>query len=783
MARKILIFLIVMAATGSIWSQREFNNWYFGKYCGITFNGMKPEKLSDGKMLALEGCSSVSDRYGNLLFYTNGVEVFNKHHEIMKNGQGLFGNTSATQSALIVPRPGNNYEYFIFTIDKHGESNGMRYSIVDMERENGAGEVTQKNILVYTPTTEKITAVRHANEIDLWIITHEWRGNAFKVYLLTHEGIKDTVISRIGIYQEGDSLDNTLGYMKASPHGNRLAVAYDSLIQVLDFNNITGKVGNPLTINEMHNYVSYGLEFSPDGTKLYAVNFKWRDRVSTLSQFNLLAGSETAITNSEITLYEKADYTFGAIQRGPNDKIYVAKFLSESLGVINKPNEIGANSNYIHEGFDLSPGVCQYGLPAFVQTTKNKITLTANSPVCKGDSIFLTSESIDAVGFNWTGPNGFVSTAQNPSIAGSLPEMTGTYNVLITYKDGFIDSSRIDLVVLDTRFTELDKAGFEPLAIGGVDGKDIRYRNNSVFDLRIDSVYLLGMAGKTFRLSGLPATPMTMAAGSEFSVNLKYYPVEVMDFMDSIIVEISSPCPLRHAIPVHSRGLTKDLHIWLVDTIGNVGQEDFCIPVTAALVSEDSVSYKSMYKITIKFDALAYLPYPNQPGITHIEKDSMRTLIIEGGPTMFNYKTQKLIDICGTLYWGKEDITPLVITGFEWQDTLTTIYKHDGSLRVNDFCNYNLIRIKSYEPPKLSLAFNTGSGNVTASMESNMQGKHSLEVYSSSGELIFERDWYCGNNVEKKEYEIDYAKLSSGLYLAVFRTPQETVTQKLAVVK
>ncbi len=783
MARKLLIFLIVVAASGSLWSQREFNNWYFGKYCGVSFNGILPEKLTDGKMLALEGCSSVSDRYGNLLFYTNGVEVFNKKHEIMKNGDGLMGNTSSSQSALIVPRPGNNYEYYIFTIDKHGEPNGMRYSIVDMERQNGDGEITQKNVLVYTPTTEKITAVRHANEIDLWIITHEWRGNAFKVYLLTHEGIKDSVISRVGVYQEGDSLDNTLGYMKASPHGNRLAIAYDSLIQVLDFNNANGRVSNPVTLNKGHNYISYGLEFSPDGTKLFAVNFKWLNKVSTLSQFNLLAGNQTAVQNSEIVIHEKQDYTFGAIQRGPNNKIYVAKFLSETLGVINNPNEVGFNCDYRHEGFDLSPGICQYGLPAFVQTTKNKIIMDVNTPVCRGDSIFLKVESIDGVSFSWRGPDGFKSNEQNPVIPKSLPEMTGTYHVVITYKDGFIDSSKIDLVVLDTRFTELDIAEFEPLAIGGVDSKDIRYKNNSVFDIQIDSIYLLGLAGNTFRLSGLPVMPYTMAAGSEYQVNLKFYPVEVMDFYDSIVVEISSPCPIRYVIPVHSRGLTKDLHIWLVDTIGDVGQKDFCIPVTAALVSEDSVSYKSSYKITIKFDALAYLPYPNQPGITHIEKDSMRTLIIEGGPVLFNYKTQKLTDICGTLYWGKEDTTPLVITDFEWQDTLTTIYKHDGSLRVNDFCNYDISRITAYKKPVLSMTYNTAGGRAKITTESSMPGSHWLSVYTASGELIFERDWICNGILKTNEFDIDFSLLGSGLYLAVLRAPEQTVTAKAAVVK
>jgi len=51
----------------------------------------------------------------------------------------------------------------------------------------------------------------------------------------------------------------------------------------------------------------------------------------------------------------------------------------------------------------------------------------SNSPVCEGQTLNLTSNAVS--GNNWTGPNGFTSTAQNPSVANATPAATGTYSV------------------------------------------------------------------------------------------------------------------------------------------------------------------------------------------------------------------------------------------------------------------------------------------------------------------------------------------------------------------
>src|SRR5690606_40705031 len=104
-------------------------------------------------------CSTISDNNGNLMFYTDGVSVWNKNHDIMLNGTNLFGDISSTQSAIIVPKPLSNNIFYIFTVDDKAGENGLRYSEVDITLDNGLGGLTTtKNNLLDSSTTEKITA-------------------------------------------------------------------------------------------------------------------------------------------------------------------------------------------------------------------------------------------------------------------------------------------------------------------------------------------------------------------------------------------------------------------------------------------------------------------------------------------------------------------------------------------------------------------------------------------------------------------------------------------------
>ena len=111
------IFLFLLFISNGSYSQGEANNWYFGYGAGITFNSGSPVAVTDGQLYTFEGCTTISDAAGQLLFYTDGISVYNRNHIMMLNGDSLNGDTSSSQSATIVPKPGSSTLFYVFTVD------------------------------------------------------------------------------------------------------------------------------------------------------------------------------------------------------------------------------------------------------------------------------------------------------------------------------------------------------------------------------------------------------------------------------------------------------------------------------------------------------------------------------------------------------------------------------------------------------------------------------------------------------------------------------------------
>jgi large repetitive protein len=83
----------------------------------------------------------------------------------------------------------------------------------------------------------------------------------------------------------------------------------------------------------------------------------------------------------------------------------------------------------------ITVGGCT-SLPSTTNVVVNTIpttpTIASNSPICEGSSINLTTNAVTGATYSWTGPNGFTSTSQNPSITGATSAMAGTYSLTVS---------------------------------------------------------------------------------------------------------------------------------------------------------------------------------------------------------------------------------------------------------------------------------------------------------------------------------------------------------------
>ena len=499
MLRKAILWCIGLCCPIFLLGQGQATNWYFGEGAGLRFNpdgSVTP--LDNGQLSTYEGCATISDRSGKLLFYTDGIVVYNREHQRMENGEGLLGDSSSTQSAIIVPKPEDPNIYYIFSVDTATSATdfdfGIHYSVVDISENNGLGAVTEKNIRLAEASSEKIAAIiRNCFDRSIWVITLAPQGansqfyNTIMAWEVTANGLNTNPIRTT---HSNLQIEDPRGYLKLSPDGSILASANQtSGLYLFDFDLASG-LSNGVTRLALPepNSDPYGLEFSPDGRYLYvhSTNEVLPPRTnyySILVQFDLRASD---IQSSMVILDEGPIYR-GALQLGENGKIYrtIANTYFQGtpfLGVINNPNAAGVASDYQHDAIDLGR-ISNQGLPPFIQSfevgnalVKNEDgTRTSSKKLCEGEGFTLETDSIQGAVYIWE-KDGLPA----PSITGfrhivtdAQPSDSGNYRVEIILADAtecpILGSSSIEVFSLPN--TQLDLTQCDYDLINSQDGR------------------------------------------------------------------------------------------------------------------------------------------------------------------------------------------------------------------------------------------------------------------------------------------------------------------------
>lgn len=429
------------------------SHWRFGQSAGVVFSGGTATGVVGSAMQSVEGCATQSDAAGNLMFYTNGSTIWNRNNQVMLDGNGLLGEESASQSALIVPRPNLPNQYFVITLS--ASANTAAYSVVDMALDGGNGGVVlaTKNTLFAFDVLPKITGTSHCNGTNFWVILQNALGPGFSAYLVTTTGISGSPVnSGVGFSVNG----NQGGYMKMSPNGLQLFSTLNNntgnLMGLFNFNKTNGQI----TLNTLlpTSGGEYGASFSPDNRRLYVSAS--RDSVNSLVrnelyQFNMMAaniGQSKQVIFSDIDTARK----FGALQLGLDKRIYLVQRFKDRLHAILQPNELGLACNFQDSVIFLPNSTGRLGLPNFMDHIFNdgvqaRFGFTAgcvNAPVNFTDSSYVgvTSRSwnFDLTGVGSPGS----STQTNPTHTFLVG---GNYTVRLIVSDGCGSADTLDRIV------------------------------------------------------------------------------------------------------------------------------------------------------------------------------------------------------------------------------------------------------------------------------------------------------------------------------------------------
>ncbi|NMH27068.1 T9SS type B sorting domain-containing protein [Flavobacterium silvaticum] len=479
-----LLILLLISSLVSF-SQNETNHWYFGENAGLDFSNGEFALDFNGAMNTPAGCSSISDKDGILMLYTNGATVWNRNHEIMENGSDLFTDIDSVQTCAIVPNPINENLYYIFhsrqtaSVDPFVQK-GLYYSIVDFST-NPLGQVTLKNVRLRDNMTAHIAT------------TFDYATNTFKVFTIGAAGGSSSVNNTVFIWTVGQdgipeepnpqmiTLDydfSSTGQMKISPNHSMLAIASgsESKVYVFDLNlsapSITFKKYF-VTIVGLARLIPYGVEFSQDSYWLYSS--------TSGSLFRFEPNPPPYPYEPEVEMVGAGN---GSLQLARNGKIYCANLGADPrlkrISVVNSPEKPIDSVDF--RWIDISESNSTLGLPN-IPAALLRSRIIANEK-CFGESIAFSVDSFRPVNtILWDFGDGSTSTELTPEHLFATPglhKVTATipgrndYPVTL-YKDVF--SYHFPSIPANTylRQCDADNNGSELFNLNNLNGKLPQY--------------------------------------------------------------------------------------------------------------------------------------------------------------------------------------------------------------------------------------------------------------------------------------------------------------------
>jgi hypothetical protein len=435
--QRLLFLLLLISGLFSSTSAQENNNWILFNSglriswtgSGINVDSVFPPYINSNHL----NTSTVSNDAGQFLFYQGANTIWNKEYTIMHEAPDTSWLTTSymytlPNKNLILPVANDTSIYLAYLAQVCANSfyppysSLIKYKIapwhINLWQPND-GKVLATDTLYNGGGflgSDALTAVKHGNGRDWWILYHSNYTDSFMVWRQEADGsLNGPYYQEIGPYQPEFGLD----WMRLAftPNGNRMALMLMYNIYIFDFDRCSGQLSNPIEIDTCptcsysgyHNPNITGV-FSPDGTKLFV------SRMDSLLQFDLSRFpniiQKEAVWHTASSINNPDCHIIRNLALGIDEKIYVGTgtlnpnnpFVVDSgnayLGVIRSPNLPGIACNFDRYGLYLNGYKSDFHLPSQInydlgplenspcdtlittglseQSTKPKITLAPN---------------------------------------------------------------------------------------------------------------------------------------------------------------------------------------------------------------------------------------------------------------------------------------------------------------------------------------------------------------------------------------------------------------------
>lgn len=383
---------------GGCFAQQKISNLIFNStdnVTGLNFNiNSAPEIFYTNKKVSStigEGIAHAENNKGEIIFWVNSGGVFDQNQQLMPGSEGIFAHPSSTE-ITVCPFPDNPSLYYVFYNNQL--CSGLYYSVVDMNKRNGSGEVVSLNIPVSPGINfaEGLEIIRIPCSRNYWLIANEC-GKGLRKYKIDGDGISGGEI--FGSYPVDFEGRGELDY-----HNGKIgyAITFKNEAYFVDFNPETGESSNSQTIKFPSMNGAYGLEFSPDSKKVYVTDISNRDIFGNFSGSNLFSYDfNTREIKSWSIINDHPDCPaqmegLGQVESGKDGKLYISQINGCQIVVVENPESEEPAIKKINVNAVLSAGISDHIQTDFLDEDllTDAAIMTDGEPfLCSGDEKML----------------------------------------------------------------------------------------------------------------------------------------------------------------------------------------------------------------------------------------------------------------------------------------------------------------------------------------------------------------------------------------------------------
>jgi hypothetical protein len=381
---------ICLYCTTIVLAQYPDNNWLLGyaysdsinNEFGLTQLNFTKNQLSIGEETELlyrlgHHNSIISSSNGeDILFFFNGLQVREGDYDLAVNGDDMYSGPLSLgydrpQGSLILPFPDNDERYLLlstYVADNEDLStvtgHELNYSILEVDEDNRV-TVVEKNQLLETGALHngQLTATRHANGRDWWIIWPYYSSNRYMRFLLTPQGLE-----RQEDQYSAETTRTGSGQASFSPDGNYFVMfngvssTEGDFFDQYDFDRCTGLLSNHRHYNLPDNGGGAGCAVSHDSRYAYIFSTGYVFQIDLWTDDNISTLDTVAVYDGGLDPFPTL---FNRGQLARDGKIYMSSTGSMTkLHVIDYPNRQGAACNVRQRGIEL-PVHISFGVPNF----------------------------------------------------------------------------------------------------------------------------------------------------------------------------------------------------------------------------------------------------------------------------------------------------------------------------------------------------------------------------------------------------------------------------------